>query len=176
MAVLQTHAGAAGKIGWTVSVDSTISRAHQHAAGAPRSRGGWTVKTASGVRAGPQGSGGSGDWRTARRQPQFTTVLHRTSKANREHLRRRGIKACIPSNADQDAHRRAKGAKGGRPPGFDPVLYRLRHAVECGVGHGYWSVTPLIHSRMMWRSRCAARFPGACASGSRGASPARPGA
>ncbi|MFI6537055.1 IS5 family transposase, partial [Nonomuraea sp. NPDC050547] len=56
-----------------------------------------------------------------------------TSKANREHLRRRGIKACIPSKADQDAHRRAKGSKGGRPPGFDPVLYRLRHAVECGI-------------------------------------------
>ncbi|GGS69203.1 hypothetical protein GCM10010176_009620 [Nonomuraea spiralis] len=30
-------------------------------------------------------------------------------KANRTHLRRRGIKACIPSKADQDAHRRAKG-------------------------------------------------------------------
>jgi hypothetical protein len=30
---MQAHADAAGKIGWTVSVDSTISRAHQHAAG-----------------------------------------------------------------------------------------------------------------------------------------------
>ncbi|MGW2161236.1 transposase, partial [Nonomuraea sp. NPDC001699] len=56
-----------------------------------------------------------------------------TSKANRTHLRRRGIKACIPSKADQDAHRRAKGSKGGRPPAFDPGLYRRRHAVECGI-------------------------------------------
>ncbi|MEV4631611.1 IS5 family transposase [Micromonospora sp. NPDC049523] len=56
-----------------------------------------------------------------------------TSKGNRAHLRSRGIKACIPSKADQDAHRKAKGSKGGRPPGFDPVVYRQRHAVECGI-------------------------------------------
>ena len=56
-----------------------------------------------------------------------------TSAANRTHLRRRGIKACIPSKADQDAHRKAKGSKGGRPPAFDPQVYRLRHAVECGI-------------------------------------------
>jgi transposase len=64
---LQTRADAAGLITWEVSVDSTISRAHQHAAGARtrpgsqkeppggvaeepvdhalgRSRGGWTTK------------------------------------------------------------------------------------------------------------------------------------
>ena len=56
-----------------------------------------------------------------------------TSKANRAYLRRRGIVACIPSKADQDAHRKAKGSRGGRPPAFDPQLYRLRHAVECGI-------------------------------------------
>ncbi|MFG3443059.1 transposase [Nonomuraea sp. NPDC047897] len=56
-----------------------------------------------------------------------------TTKANRTHLRRQGIKASIPSKADQDAHRRAKGSKGGRPPAFDPGLYRRRHTVECGI-------------------------------------------
>lgn len=56
-----------------------------------------------------------------------------TSRGNRAHLRARGIKACIPSKADQDAHRKAKGSKGGRPPTFDPLVYRLRHAVECGI-------------------------------------------
>lgn len=68
IAALQAHADAAGGITWDVSVDSTINRAHQHAAGARaaselqkqppggvgepepadhglgRSRGGWTTK------------------------------------------------------------------------------------------------------------------------------------
>jgi transposase len=57
-----------------------------------------------------------------------------TSRANRRYLRSRGIRACIPSKSDQDAHRKAKGCRGGRPPAFDPQLYRLlRHAVENGI-------------------------------------------
>jgi len=56
-----------------------------------------------------------------------------TSKANREYLRKRGIKACIPVKADQAANRRKKGSKGGRPPSFDAQLYKQRHAVECGI-------------------------------------------
>jgi len=56
-----------------------------------------------------------------------------TSKANRAWLRRRGIKATIPSKADQDANRRKQGFMGGRPPAFDPATYKQRHAVECGI-------------------------------------------
>ena len=56
-----------------------------------------------------------------------------SSRANRVLLRRRGILATIPEKDDQAAHRRARGRQGGRPPAFDRVAYRLRHAVECGV-------------------------------------------
>ncbi len=180
LAGLQTVADATGRIGWIVSVDSTISRAHQHAAGARRdgyrqkeppggttaepadhglgrSRGGWTTKTHLACEQGRKvlatvvTAGHRGD------SPQFTTVLERisiaragpgrprtrpslvladrayTSRANRAYLRRRGIKACIPSKSDQDAHRLAKGSRGGRPPRFDPAVYRQRNAVECGI-------------------------------------------
>jgi transposase len=39
-----------------------------------------------------------------------------TGRANRGYLRSRGIKACIPSKKDQDAHRKAKGSKAAARP------------------------------------------------------------
>ncbi|MFC4914109.1 transposase [Actinomadura gamaensis] len=45
------------------------------------------------------------------------------SRGNRGCLRRREIKAAIPSKTDQDAHRGAEGSAGGRPPAFDPARY-----------------------------------------------------
>jgi transposase len=56
-----------------------------------------------------------------------------SARANRALLRCRGIAATIPEKDDQAAHRRARGSQGGRPPTFDAVAYRLRHAVACGV-------------------------------------------
>jgi transposase len=56
-----------------------------------------------------------------------------SSRANRALLRCRGIHAVIPEKDDQAAHRRARGHRGGRPPGFDRAAYKLRHAVECGI-------------------------------------------
>jgi transposase len=180
LSALQAHGAAQGRVDWTVSVDSTISRAHQHAAGARtdehlqkeppggvhdepadhglgRSRGGLTTKTHLACEQGQKvrslivTAGHRGD------SPQFIPVLRRirvsrvgvgrarsrqvlvladkayTSRANRRYLRSRGIKACIPSKSDQDAHRKAKGSRGGRPPKFDPQLSRLRHAAENGI-------------------------------------------
>jgi transposase len=53
-----------------------------------------------------------------------------SSRAIREHLRRRGIRAVIPQPADQVGHRLRRGRAGGRPPGFDAGAYKQRNAVE----------------------------------------------
>lgn len=178
---LQGRADAVGLITWDVAVDSTIVRAHQHAAGARRrpdlqveppdgpdqvepadhalgrSRGGWTTKLHLACEQGRKvlsvvvTGGQRGD------SPQFVTVLARirvpragggrprsrpdvvladkaySSKGNRAYLRRRSIRCVIPVKADQAAHRRNRGCKGGRPPAFDPVAYQQRHSVECGI-------------------------------------------
>ena len=52
--------------------------------------------------------------------------------STRKALRRRGIRAVIPEKSNQQAHRKARGAAGGRPPAFDPVAYRDRNVVERG--------------------------------------------
>ena len=171
-AALRSEADAAGRVSWQVSVDSTTSRAHVHAAGARkdsvgrvagepdhhalgRSRGGWGTKTHAavdqhrGMLSFTLTPGQAGD------SPEMTTVLEGiviarpgggrprrrpervladkaySSRANRAYLSRRGIKTTIPVPADQAAHRQRRGPRGGRPPAFDPVTYRDRHAVEC---------------------------------------------
>jgi transposase len=55
------------------------------------------------------------------------------SRANRACLRRRGIACTIPEKKDQVRNRKNRGRAGGRPPAFDPAVYRDRHAVECGI-------------------------------------------
>jgi transposase len=175
---LQALGAEAELIDWTVSVDSTINRAHAHAAGARRhpeaqvsppvgepadhalgrSRGGLSTKVHLAVEAGRKTLATVLTPGQAADSPQFTTVLTRirvprrsgpghprtrpdrvladkaySSRANRAYLRRRGIPATIPIKRDQQQHRRRKGSAGGRPPAFDPAVYRQRHAVECGI-------------------------------------------
>jgi len=56
-----------------------------------------------------------------------------SSRANRRYLRRRGIACTIPQPADQIRHRKNRGSCGGRPPAFDPEIYKQRHAIECCI-------------------------------------------
>ena len=55
-----------------------------------------------------------------------------SSRANRDWLRAHHIRATIPVKADQAANRRRRGGAGGRPPAFDPDVYKDRNAVERG--------------------------------------------
>ncbi|GGO99306.1 hypothetical protein GCM10012280_65460 [Wenjunlia tyrosinilytica] len=53
-----------------------------------------------------------------------------SSRAIRDHLCRRGIRAVIPVPADQRGHRLRRGSRGGRPPAFDREAYSQRTTVE----------------------------------------------
>jgi transposase len=53
-----------------------------------------------------------------------------STKAIRELLRRRGISHTIPERIDQQTNRRRRGSRGGRPPAFNPDIYRHRNVVE----------------------------------------------
>ncbi|MFE9468227.1 IS5 family transposase [Streptomyces virginiae] len=180
LTLLQSLADAKGAITWDLSVDSTVCRAHRHAAGARkqgdlqkeppggivtelhdhglgRSRGGFTTKLHLAVEQGQKPmsivvtAGQSGD------SPQFEPVLAKVrvprigpgrprvhpdrvradkayaSRKYRAYLRRRGIRCTIPNKADQARNRQKLGSRGGRPPRFDSVDYRQRHAVERGI-------------------------------------------
>ena len=51
LGVLAARADAVGGIDWSVSVDSTVARAHQHATNVKRGTGGWVELQESGPRA-----------------------------------------------------------------------------------------------------------------------------
>ena len=53
-----------------------------------------------------------------------------SAKAHRDHLRARGVKVMIPEKADQQANRRNRGSRGGRPVIFDAEDYKNRNVVE----------------------------------------------
>ncbi|WP_434097861.1 IS5 family transposase [Streptomyces mirabilis] len=82
----QAAADAAGEIDWDISVDSTVVRAHQHAAGARRSAAGPGIKRGRSSRtpgrdviaepARPPGGGGAGGEGLGRSRGGFTSKLH----------------------------------------------------------------------------------------------------
>jgi transposase len=64
LAAVQGEAGARGEVAWTVSVDSSITRVHQHGASLPRDTGGCSELHES-LAAGQRGSGAAGQGRRA---------------------------------------------------------------------------------------------------------------
>lgn len=56
-----------------------------------------------------------------------------TLRANRRHLRRRGIGHTIPERLDQQRHRKNRGSRGGRPTTFDRERYTKRNTVERAI-------------------------------------------
>lgn len=50
--------------------------------------------------------------------------------STRARLRTMRIKHTIPERSDQIAWRKGQGSAGGRPPAFDPEIYRSRNTVE----------------------------------------------
>lgn len=62
-----------------------------------------------------------------------------SSRAIRSMLRTRGIKVVIPQPSDQIAHRKRRGAAGGRPPAFDAEAYKSRNVIERSFNdHKQW--------------------------------------
>lgn len=54
--------------------------------------------------------------------------------STRAHLRTKKIAHTIPERSDQLKRRKDKGSAGGRPPAFDPAIYKDRNTVERGFG------------------------------------------
>lgn len=175
---LLVRADADGDLDWSVAVDSTICRAHQHGTtlerttgGAVesqdprvepadhalgRSRGGLSTKIHQLVDGhglplvilcGPGQGGDSpmlaplldalsvarkGPGRPRTRPDMLRGDKAYSSRATRQTLRRRGIKAVIPEPSDQQQHRRNRGSRGGRPVGLDMEAYCGRNVIERG--------------------------------------------
>jgi transposase len=72
----------------------------------------------------------TGPGRPATRPGRVIADKGYSSRAIRAHLRQRGIRATIPERRDQRANRARRGRSGGRPPAFDPVIYKRRNVVE----------------------------------------------
>ncbi|MGW6945932.1 hypothetical protein [Streptomyces xanthophaeus] len=154
---VQAAADAADENDWDISVDSTIVRAHRHAAGArtdpppmPASKGPQRRNTRTEHRriASDRHRRPASRLHPVHARPgQDPRAVTRTGQAPqeagqprcgqglqhrpvREDLRRRDIRHTIPEKTDGLTARLRKGSRGGRPPAFDEDRYRKRHTVE----------------------------------------------
>ena len=76
----------------------------------------------------------SGPGRPRTRPDRLLADKAYSTRKIRAELRRRRIIATIPEKADQQKTRAGKGARGGRPPAFDPESYQERNTVERAIG------------------------------------------
>ena len=74
----------------------------------------------------------AGTGRPRKRPNSVTGDKAYSSRANRQALRGKHVRATIPEPNDQIANRQRRGSRGGRPPAFDPIAYRRRNQVERG--------------------------------------------
>ncbi|MFE3291540.1 IS5 family transposase [Rhodococcus sp. NPDC059234] len=209
LAHLLARADQIGEIDWTVSVDSTVCRVHQHGTTSRvpqgdlsnykklldepidheigRSRGGLSTKIhqLSDGNGRPLvllvGPGQAGDPpmfpilmealsvpRTGRGRPRTSpdSVLGDnaySSKANRAHLRARGIEAVIAEPDDQKRNRLRRGSRGGRPVDFDVEKYKGRNVVErsfCTVKQ--WRALATRYDRLALTYRAGALLSAVC--------------
>lgn len=62
-----------------------------------------------------------------------------SSRDNRALLRSKRAQVVIPQRSDEIGHRLRRGSAGGRPPVFDPEVYKHRNAVERSFNdHKQW--------------------------------------
>lgn len=153
---LQTMADAAGLIEWTVSVDSTVNRAHQHAAGARRhpegqvqppvgepadhalgrSRGGLSTKVHLAVEQGRKPlahtltAGQAGD------SPQFTAVLDRIRVPRRRGRPRTRPDRVLADRAYSSRANRAYLRRRGIPATIPNKVDQLAHRRAKGSAGG----------------------------------------
>ncbi len=135
-------------IDWTVSVDSTINRAHQHATNTTRPEKDISAVTCQSKNQTPPTAGQVhdvqvlplllGDIRVPRLGPGRPRTTPDALLADKEYsskrvhddLAVRDIRTVIPERADQQANRKRKGRGGGRPRTLDTETYKRRNIVE----------------------------------------------
>lgn len=145
---VQVRDDAVGAVEWTVSVDSTVNRAHQHAAGAREKGGGvgrtgisGTLGSSPGARPVPRGADHQGSSRLRRQGPSPGRRRHAGQYQRLHRLRHRhGRAASAPDRCRTSPLQTGRGARGhgvlvtGDPPGpapaFDRELYKARNVVE----------------------------------------------
>ncbi|MBA6433071.1 transposase [Streptomyces sp. GMR22] len=127
---IQAQADEAGDIDWLVQIDSTIVRAHQHAASTilitpgQRHDNVCAPPLLERIRVPRTGLG-----RPRCRPDRVIADTAYSSRGFRAYLAA-AASHTIPEKTDQQRHRLGRGRHGGRPPEFDRETYRRRNTVE----------------------------------------------